>query len=75
MMIKTGHYDNLLSTLLIGCLLFLFCAVGGYVMMFGFIPNSIFFSATVGLHAAALISLVEIGWKFNMVLRNLRAAE
>lgn len=75
MMKRTGHYDNLLSTLLTGCLLFLFCAVGGYVVMFGYIPNAIFLSVTMGLHTAALVSLVEIGWKFNLVLRNLRTAE
>lgn len=72
MMKKTGHYDDLLSTLFTGCVLFLLCALAGYLVMFGLIPNPIFMSWTIGLHAGALISILEIGWKFNLVLRNLR---
>lgn len=75
MMKKTGHYDDLLSTLLTGCVLFLLCAVAGYLVMFGLIPNAVFMSGTIGLHASALISMLEIGWKFNLVLRNLRVAD
>lgn len=71
MMRRTGHYRNLLLTIFTGCLIFLACAVSGYVLLFGMVPTAWFLIGVVGLHATALISLIEIGCKFWLVLTNL----
>lgn len=75
MMRKTGHYKNLLSTLFTGCLIFLFCASGGYVILFGFYPQSWFLTTLIGLHVGALVSIIDIGRKFWLVLNNLSPTE
>ncbi|MDO8775804.1 MAG: hypothetical protein Q7K57_45305 [Burkholderiaceae bacterium] len=75
MMKKTGHYKNLLSTLFNGCLIFLFCASAGYAILFGFYPRSWFLTALIGLHVGALVSIIDIGRKFWLVLNNLSVTE
>lgn len=72
MMRKTGHYLDLLKTLFLGCLLFLWIAVAGLTLVFGVQPSPWFLSMLMGLHLAALLSLLDIGRKFWMVLANIR---
>ena len=69
---KTGHYDDLLHTIFFGCLLFLFIALCGFALLFGMPPYQPFLVMLLGLHAAALVSLFDIGRKFRLVLVNLR---
>lgn len=74
MMRTTCHYHDLLVTLFTGCFLFLACAIGGFLVLFGVAPKPIFMSFLVGVHAGALISLLDIGRKFWLVLSNLHTA-
>lgn len=73
MMRKTGHYLDLLKTLFVGCLLFLWIAVAGLTLVFGVEPGPWFLSMLMGLHLAALLSLLDIGRKFWLVLANIRS--
>jgi Na+/H+-translocating membrane pyrophosphatase len=73
MMKASGHYKDLLRTLFVSCLIFLACAAAGFSMLFGFPPSHIFLSALVGLHFAAVVSIVDVGRKFWLVLNNLNA--
>ena len=68
---RTGHYDDLLHTILVGCVLFLCIALCGFALLFGLKPNGKFLMLLLGLHAAALVSLIDIGRKFRLVLVNL----
>lgn len=69
---KTGHYDNLLRTVFFGCMLFLLIALSGFALLFGAPRVGWHLSALLGLHVAALLSLLDIGRKFHLVLTNLR---
>lgn len=71
MMRTTGHYKDLLVTLFTGCLLFLACAIGGFVLLFWVLPRPWFMALLVGVHVGALVSLLDIGRKFWLVLDNL----
>lgn len=73
MMRRTGHYRDLLKTLFLGCVLFLWIAVTGLAMVFGLEPRPWFLSMLIGLHLAALISMLDIGRKFWLVLANIRS--
>lgn len=68
---RSGHYDDLLRTIFLGCALFLCIALGGFALLFGLAPGRGFLATLLGLHAAALVSLVDIGRKFRLVLVNL----
>lgn len=74
MMRTTGHYRDLLQTLFIGCVLYLLCAVGGFAMLFGAGSHQLLLYALVGLHVAALVSVLDVVRKFWFVLNNLEAA-
>lgn len=69
---KTGHYDDLLQTIFVGCMFFLAIALCGFALLFGAPPERWLLAVLMGLHAAALVSLVDIGRKFRLVLVNLR---
>lgn len=74
MMRETGHYIDLLATVLYSCVTFLACTVIGFVLVFGVTPSSWLGFVAVGLHVAALASLLDVGRKFWFVLSNLRSA-
>ena len=69
---KTGHYDDLLSTIFWGCAFFLLIVLGGFSLLFGVAPHPLLLVVLLGLHAAAFVSLIDIGRKFRLVLVNLR---
>jgi len=69
---KTGHYDDLLHTIFFGCTLFLAIALVGYSLLFGVPGSRWLLTFLLGLHVAALVSLMDIGRKFHLVLVNLR---
>lgn len=73
MMRDSGHYQDLLRTMMFGCALFLVCAVSGYVLLFGAATCPWFLSAIIGMHVAALIALLDVGRKLWLVLSNLRS--
>lgn len=68
---KTGHYEDLLQTILFGGLLFVAIAFFGFVLLFGAPPHPWILAILLGLHVAAVMSLVDIGHKFSLVLSNL----
>ena len=72
MMHRTGHYKNLLTTIFTGCCLFLVSAVIAIAVMFGLEASPKLMAALVGLQIGCLVSLMDIGRKFWMVLTNLR---
>ncbi|MEX8519050.1 MAG: hypothetical protein AB3X44_11120 [Leptothrix sp. (in: b-proteobacteria)] len=75
MMRRTGHYQDLLITIFVGCCIFLVCTVAGYFLAFGLQPRAWFVTTVIGMHTAALVSLVDIGRKFWLILCNLRATD
>lgn len=68
---EQGYYRDLLDTMLIGFLLFLVCAISGFGLLFGMQLTPKIGFVLVGLHTAAVISLLDIGRKLWLVLRNL----
>jgi len=73
MMRKTGHYRDLLLTVFFGCALFLCISVwGASWLLASRTPGAIEVAALVGLQFGALVSLLDIGRKFWLVLRNLQ---
>ncbi len=72
MMRRNGHYEDLLATLFWGCAFFLACAVSGFALVFGAPAPRWFLAVIVALHAGALVSLLDVGRKFRMVLTNLK---
>lgn len=68
---RTGHYDDLLNTVFVGCVSFLLVALCGFALLFGAPAHPYFVSAIFGAHVAALVSLLDIGRKFRLVLINL----
>lgn len=73
MMRQYGHYDDLLMTMMIGCLLFMACAIFGFAMVFGLPSNAKLLCLLIGLHVSALVSLIDVGRKLWLVLSNLRS--
>jgi hypothetical protein len=69
---EQGHYRDLLDTMLIGFLLFLLCAISGFGLLFGVQLTPKIGFVLVGLHTAAVTSLLDIGRKLWLVLRNLK---
>jgi hypothetical protein len=69
---EQGHYRDLLNTMLIGFLFFLLCAIEGFSVLFGVSLTPLLGSVLVGTHVAAFVSLLDIGRKLWLVLRNLR---
>lgn len=74
MMRASGHYRELLHTLFVGSLLFLLCAICGFLVIFGAAPTALFLQIAIGLHIAALVSLFEVGRKFWFVLSHIQPA-
>lgn len=72
MMHRTGHYKNLLATLFTGCCLFLVTAIIAISIMFGLPARPQIMAVLVGLHLGCLVSLLDIGRKFWLVLTSLR---
>ncbi len=68
---STGHYNELLQNLFCGSLLFLFCAVLSLLSLLGVSLPPFAMAALFGLHIAALVELLIIGWQFWLTLRNL----
>jgi hypothetical protein len=52
-------------------LIFLLVALCGYALLFGAPACPNFVAAILGLHVAAVVSLLDIGRKFRLVLVNL----
>lgn len=71
MMRKTGHYADLLATLFVGCFFFLACSVFGYALLFGAAATSGLLSLGAALHVGALVTILDVGRKFWLVLANL----
>jgi len=69
---EQGYYRDLLDTMLIGFLLFLLCAISGFGLLFGMQLSSNIGMVLIGLHTAAVVSLLDIGRKLWLVLRNLK---
>lgn len=68
---RTGHYKDLLATLFLGCVFMLLCLVGGLLLLFGQHATAAWVSVLAGLHVGALVSTVDIGRKFWLVLANI----
>lgn len=68
---KTGHFRDLLITLFTGCFVFLLCAIIGIGLLFGLPAYPWLMSVLVGIHVGGLVSLMDIGRKFWLVLINL----
>jgi hypothetical protein len=73
MMRVYGHYHDLLTTMMVGCLVFLACAIVGFLMLFGVPCVTNLLIGLVALHVSALVSLIDIGRKLWYVLTNLRS--
>lgn len=69
---EQGYYRDLLDTMLVDFLLFLLCAVLGISLLFGFPLTPYAACVAVGFHAAAFVSLMDVGRKLWFVLRNLK---
>lgn len=72
MMKDSGHYKDLLMTMITGCIFFLTCAVCGYLLLFGVGACGWLMSLLVGLHLAAACSVIDVGRKMWLVLANLK---
>lgn len=72
MMQEYGFYDDLLRRLFAGAFVFFVCTLCSGIILFGYVPGTNYRAALVGLHVAALVSLLDVGHKFWMVLKNLR---
>jgi hypothetical protein len=73
MMRTTGHYNDLLKTIFVGCLIFICVVFSGGIWLFASKPPPDWSIAMIlGLHAGAFVSLLDIGRKFWLVLRNLQ---
>jgi hypothetical protein len=55
--------------MLIGFLLFLLCAISGFCLLFGMQLSSKVGMVLIGLHTAAVVSLLDIGRKLWLVFR------
>lgn len=75
MMLRTGHYIDLMHTLFLGAGMMLCCAAFGFFIMFGYVPNETAFHSLVAVHFAALITVFDIGRKYWLVLTNIRSEE
>lgn len=71
MMRESGHYMDLLKTMLMAMAVFLVCAVIGIALLFTVPASPPLLAAAVGVHASALVSMVDMGRKLWMVLRSL----
>lgn len=67
----TGHYDDLVNTIMWGCVIFLLNAMAGFALMFGAAPSYGYMLTLLGLHGAACTAVIDIGRKFRLVLVNL----
>ncbi len=72
MMRDSGHYRDLLLTMMTGCAFFTACALAGYLLLFGMPACPWLLPIVVGLHVGAAISLFDVGRKMWLVLSNLR---
>ena len=67
-----GHYRDILDTVLTAFLFFLLCAVCGIALLFGYPLLNWFGCLLVGAHVSAFVSLLDVGRKLWLVLRNLK---
>lgn len=67
---KTGHYKDMVVAMFASAGLFLGAAAVACVVMLG-CSSSWVLPAAVGLHAAALVTLLRVGWMLWLVLTNL----
>jgi hypothetical protein len=68
---QQGHYDDLLKTLYMGCVVYLFMAGFGVIAMFGGTYETLFKYLFVSISVSSLVSLLDLGHKFWLVLSNL----
>ncbi|CAM5787533.1 hypothetical protein OPEN69S_02005 [Ottowia pentelensis] len=68
---QTGHYGDLLHTMFYAGAAFLAIDVGAFALLFGAAAGHGVMLLMLGLHAAALVLLVDTGRKFRLVLVNL----
>ncbi|WP_374658741.1 hypothetical protein [Inhella sp.] len=72
---ETGHYNELLQNLFVGALFFLVCTVVSVLALLGVQFTLWFMALFYGLHAAALVVLLIVGWQFWLTLRNLKPSQ
>lgn len=72
MMRDSGHYRDLLVTMMTGCAFFTACAFSGYLLLFSMPVCQWFMPVLVGLHVGAAVALLDVGRKMWLVLANLR---
>lgn len=68
---QQGHYDDLLKTLYMGCVIYLLMAGFGVIAMFGGTYETLFKYLFVSISVSSLVSLLDLGHKFWLVLSNL----
>lgn len=72
MMKRYGHYDDLLLTLLMGCVWMLLCLICGFVVLFGAPVNFALTAICIALHGGGLIAILDVGRKLYLTLSHLR---
>lgn len=73
MMRETGHYISLLKTLFSGAAVFFSCVVLSMLALLGVKIGIWGMAALMGMHVAAVVSLLVTGWQFWLVLSNLHS--
>ena len=68
---QQGHYSDLLKTLYFGCFIYLLMAIFGVALLFGAGYEKFLKYALLAISISALVSLVDLGHKFWLVLKNL----
>lgn len=71
MMWKTGHYRDLLQTIMFDCFAFFACMVTGLLIVFRVELPVWLWGGVLAIHAAAIASLLDVGRKLWLVLVNL----
>lgn len=72
-LMSSGHYQDLLRNLFIGCLEILILLIMSLVLLFGSTFGSYATTFYLSLLIACLILLVELGFKFWMLLKSITA--
>ena len=70
-MVKTGHYHDMLQEMFLSSVLFLVCTLMSCTLLLTSFGGETFLAALVGLHVAALSSLLRVGKMLWLVLMNL----
>lgn len=66
-----NHYKDLLQNLFLGCFEILLLLIFSLVLLFGNGFNLLFSSVYISLLIACVVMLVEVGYKFWLVLKNI----